>query len=144
MSSDRAQRRLQILPPGDYVLTIDLSPKFAVYQRSGIRIGAGETVELTAVLQVAGIVESVTVQANADMSPRTSGMESRFGVALAASEPTPGSATVKDEYNGAPERSFPARAPDSHVRPPKSTRRVEADIVRVSQRRSFRKATMSA
>jgi len=79
ISSDRGQWRLQILPPGDYVLTIDLSPKFAVYQRSGIHIGAGETVELTAVLQVAGIVESVTVQANPDMNPRTSGMESRFG-----------------------------------------------------------------
>jgi hypothetical protein len=79
MSSDRGQWRLPILPPGDYELTIDLSPRFAVYRRSAIRIGAGETVELTAVLQVAGIVESVTVQANADMNPRTSGMESRFG-----------------------------------------------------------------
>ena len=78
-SSDRGYWRLPILPPGEYALTVDLAPRFDVYQHDSIRLGAGETIDLTVVLRVAGIAESVTVQGNSDMNPRTSGLESRFG-----------------------------------------------------------------
>jgi hypothetical protein len=77
VSSDRGQWRLPLLPPGEYVLTVDLSPKFAVHRQDAIRLGGGETIELSVVLRVAGVVESVTVQG--ETAPRTSGMESRFG-----------------------------------------------------------------
>jgi hypothetical protein len=78
-SSDRGQWRLQVLPPGEYVLNVELAPRFAVYQQDAIRVGGGETIELMVVLQLAGIAESVVVQGNAELIPRTSGMETRFG-----------------------------------------------------------------
>jgi len=76
-SSDRGQWRLPLMPPGEYVLTVDLSPKFAVHRQDAIRLGGGETIEISVVLRVAGVVESVTV--HGETAPRTSGMESRFG-----------------------------------------------------------------
>jgi hypothetical protein len=87
-SSDRGQWRLQFLPPGEYALTVDLAPSFAVYRQASIRIGAGETIELTVVLQLPGVAESVIVQGNAEMNPRTSGMESRFGPGFIRLVPT--------------------------------------------------------
>ena len=77
LSSDRGQWRIQILPPGAYVVTVESAPRFTVFRQGAVRLGAGETVELTVILQVAGVTESVTVQA-AETNSRTSGMESRF------------------------------------------------------------------
>ncbi len=77
LSSDRGQWRIQILPPGAYVVTVESAPRFTVFRQGAVRLGAGETVELTVILQVAGVAESVTVQA-AETNSRTSGMESRF------------------------------------------------------------------
>ncbi len=77
-SSDRGQWRLPVLPPGSYVLTVEVAPAFAIYREEGISIGGGETVELTVALRLAGVAESITVQSGSDISTRTSGIETRF------------------------------------------------------------------
>ena len=78
ISSDRGQWRFQVLPPGTYVLIVD-APAFAAYREEAIRIGGGETVELTVALRLAGVAESITVEASSEISTRTSGIETRFG-----------------------------------------------------------------
>ena len=78
-TSDRGQWRLQVLPPGTYVLTVEVAPAFATYREESIRVGGGETVELTVVLRLAGVAESITVQPSSDITTRTSGLETRFG-----------------------------------------------------------------
>jgi len=87
-SSDKGQWRLQVLPPGQYVLTVERTPTFAAHHEEAIRIGAGETVERIVVLTLAGVAESVTVRGNADMNPRTSGIETRFGPDFIRAVPT--------------------------------------------------------
>lgn len=78
-SSDRGQWRFSVLPPGEYVLTIELAPTFTTYRQSGVTVGAGETLERPIVLQLAGVAESVDVAA-ADLGlTRTSGIQTRFG-----------------------------------------------------------------
>src|SRR5205814_6682813 len=77
--SEKGQWRLQVLPPGDYLLIVETTPKFALYRDARITIGAGETVERTAVLQLAGITESIVVRGNSEINRRTSGLETRFG-----------------------------------------------------------------
>ena len=67
-----------MLPPGLYVLTVDVGPAFAVSRDAEVSVGAGETVELTVVLTLAGVSESITVQPSSEISTRTSGIESRF------------------------------------------------------------------
>jgi hypothetical protein len=78
-SSDRGQWRLHVLPPGIYVLTVEVSPALATYREAGIRIGGGETVEITVGLRLAGVAESITVEPGSELSTRTSGLETRFG-----------------------------------------------------------------
>jgi hypothetical protein len=75
----RRQWRFPFLPPGKYVLTVEVLPRFKTHQQEAISIGAGETLDVTVVLKVAGVAESITVQANADIVPRTSGIDARFG-----------------------------------------------------------------
>lgn len=77
-SSDRGQWRLHVLPPGTYALTVEVSPAFVTHREAGIRIGGGETVEITVVLRLVGLAESITVQPGAEISTRTSGLETRF------------------------------------------------------------------
>jgi hypothetical protein len=78
VSNARGQWRLPVLPPGEYVLTVDASPRFSTYRGDNIRIGAGQSVEVAVVLQVAGVTESVTVRPD-ETSAVSSGMETRFG-----------------------------------------------------------------
>lgn len=75
-SDYRGQWRLPVLPPGEYELSVDLSPKFTSYRRSGIHIGGGETVDAAVVLQITGI--AMEVDATAGITPRTSGLDTRF------------------------------------------------------------------
>jgi hypothetical protein len=79
LSNDKGQWRFPLLPPGHYAVTVDLPPKFAAYAKAGVIVGAGETVDLAVVLQLAGVSETVTVEANADINSRSSGFETRFG-----------------------------------------------------------------
>src|SRR5689334_20196023 len=87
-TSDRGQWRLQFLPPGKYMLTVELAPRFAVHREEAISVGGGETVVRDAVLTPAGIAESVTVRPSSDLNPRATGVETRFGPDFIRSVPT--------------------------------------------------------
>jgi hypothetical protein len=86
-SSDRGQWRFPVLPPGTYVLTI-AAPRFADYREEAIAVGGGDTIERMVVLAVAGVAESVTVRADAELHQRTSGIETRFGPEFIRTVPT--------------------------------------------------------
>ena len=60
-TDEKGQLRFQALAPGLYVLDIE-APGFSPYHEEGIRIGAGATIERTAVLKLAGLAESVVVE----------------------------------------------------------------------------------
>jgi hypothetical protein len=78
VSDGRGQWRLPVLPPGGYVLTAEAGSQFERYRHENIRIGAGESVEVVVVLQLAGVSESITVRST-EIRPLTSGIETRFG-----------------------------------------------------------------
>src|SRR5215216_2175556 len=61
VTNEKGQLRFAALPPGSYVMDIELGG-FATLHEEDIRIGAGATVERTAVLKLAGVEESVVVQ----------------------------------------------------------------------------------
>ena len=78
-TNDKGQLRFPLLPPGTYVLDIELSG-FAPFHEADIQIGAGATLERTAVLKLAGIAESVVVEGlGSRIEARGSGVETRFG-----------------------------------------------------------------
>ena len=79
MANDKGQWRFHLLPPGTYALTVDLPPRFATYSKGDLAIGAGDTVDLTVVLPLAGVAETVTVAADQGPSSRSTGLETRFG-----------------------------------------------------------------
>lgn len=79
LSNDKGQWRFPLLPPGHYTVSVELPPKFAAYEKASLSVGAGETVDLAVVLQLAGVSEAVTVEADADINSRSSGFETRFG-----------------------------------------------------------------
>jgi TonB dependent receptor/Carboxypeptidase regulatory-like domain len=79
ITNDHGQLRFQALPPGQYVLDIELRG-FASYHEEDIEIGAGSTIERTAVLKLAGVEQSVVVQgAGSRIEARDSGFATRFG-----------------------------------------------------------------
>ncbi len=72
-TNDRGQLRFPALPPGWYVLEVDM-PGFATLREPGILIAAGATIERTAVLTVAGLAVSVAVEgAGAHLDARNPG-----------------------------------------------------------------------
>src|ERR1700704_4014362 len=60
-TNEKGQLRFPVLPPGSYLLEIEL-PGFATYREEDVRIGASATLERTAVLKLAGVAESITVE----------------------------------------------------------------------------------
>jgi len=79
VTNDGGQLRFLALPPGLYVLIIERQG-FGTYREDAIRIGAGATIERTAVLKVAGLAESVVVEgAGSRIEARDSGVGTRFG-----------------------------------------------------------------
>ena len=78
-SSESGQFRLHVLPPGRYAVTVEVGPAYAVHRQVNIPVGAGETVELTVMLRLAHIAESITVTPDSEVRARTSGLETRFG-----------------------------------------------------------------
>lgn len=79
ITNDRGQLRFPTLPPGSYVLDIELTG-LSSYHEEDIRIGASATLERTIVLDVAGIADSVVVRgASSRIEARSSGIETRFG-----------------------------------------------------------------
>jgi TonB dependent receptor/Carboxypeptidase regulatory-like domain len=79
-TDDKGQLRFQTLPPGPYALDIELDG-FAGYHEDDIRIGAGATIERTAILSVAGLAESVVVEGTGSrIDARAPGFGTRFGL----------------------------------------------------------------
>ena len=78
-TNEKGQVRFSALPPGPYVLDIAMSG-FAPLHEEDVRIGAGAAIERTAVLNVAGVAESVVVEGpGSRIEARGSGFETRFG-----------------------------------------------------------------
>jgi hypothetical protein len=77
-TNEKGQLRFPALPPGSYTLEVEMSG-FTRYRDASIRVGAGSTIERTAVLSLAGIAESLTVEGLASrIEARGSGLETRF------------------------------------------------------------------
>ena len=77
-------------------------PGFAAYHEADIRIGAGATIERTAVLKLAGLAESVVVEgAGSRVEARGSGVETRFGMESLRTIPTR-RASMFDSIRAAP------------------------------------------
>jgi hypothetical protein len=77
-TSARGQLRFASLPPGLYVMEIQM-PGFMPYREGGIYIGAGATLERTAVLSVNGVADSIVVEgAGSSMEARDAGLATRF------------------------------------------------------------------
>jgi TonB-dependent receptor-like protein/carboxypeptidase family protein len=78
-TNDRGQLRFPALPPGVYVLDIEVHG-FKAYHEDSVRIGIGATVERTVVLDLVNVKESVTVQGSGSrLEARGSGFETSFG-----------------------------------------------------------------
>ncbi|MGB2715437.1 MAG: carboxypeptidase-like regulatory domain-containing protein, partial [Vicinamibacterales bacterium] len=78
-TNEKGRLRFPALPPGLYLLDIE-AQGFRAYHEEHIRIAAGATIERTAVLNVAGIEESLVVEgAGSRIEARGSGFETRFG-----------------------------------------------------------------
>jgi len=78
-TNEKGQLRFPALPPGPYVLDIELQG-FTTYHEEGIGVGAGATIERTAVLKLAGVAESVVVEgAGSRIDARDPGFGTRFG-----------------------------------------------------------------
>ena len=78
-TNERGQLRFPALPPGRYSLVIE-KDGLATLRENDILIGAGATLERTAVLRVAGMAESVVVEgAGSRIEARNPGFGTRFG-----------------------------------------------------------------
>ncbi len=78
-TNEKGQLRFSSLPPGPYVIDIEMEG-FGSYHEEDIGIGAGATIERTAVLTLAGLAESVVVEgAGSRIEARGSGFATRFG-----------------------------------------------------------------
>lgn len=77
-SNDKGQWRFPILPPGQYALTVELAPGFAVH-REEVNVGAGETRDRSIVLQLADVAQSIEVEGASTINAWGSGVETRFG-----------------------------------------------------------------
>jgi hypothetical protein len=79
-TNEKGQLRFPALAPGIYVLDIE-HQGFATYRENGIAIGAGATIERTAVLTLAGVAESMVVEgAGSRIEARDAGFGARFGL----------------------------------------------------------------
>ena len=78
-TNERGHFRFPALPSGRYSLVIEMAG-WATLQEDGLAIGAGATIERTAVLRLAGLAESVVVEgAGSKIDARDPGVVTRFG-----------------------------------------------------------------
>src|SRR5215831_18801027 len=78
-TNEKGQLRFPILPPGTYVVDIELAG-FAPYHEEELRVGPSTTLERTVVLKLSGLAESITVEGSGSrIEARSSGFETRFG-----------------------------------------------------------------
>jgi hypothetical protein len=88
VTNQQGQWRFPALPPGTYVLEVTMAG-FAPLHIEDIDIGAGGTIERTVVLNVAGIAESIVVEAvGSRIDARNPGIGTRFGPEALAAIPT--------------------------------------------------------
>ena len=100
-TNERGQLRFPALPPGAYVLDIELEG-FAALHVEDIRIGPGATIEVTEVMTLAGVAQSVVVEgAGSRIEARGSGYETRVGTEDLETIPTR-RANMFDLLKGAP------------------------------------------
>ena len=79
VTNEKGQLRFPALPPGSYVLTIEMQG-FVSFREGDIRIGSGATIERTVVLTMAGLAESVVVEGEGSrLDARDPGFGTRFG-----------------------------------------------------------------
>ncbi len=77
-TNERGQLRFQALPPGPYLLEIEMQG-FAPYREENVELGAGATIDRSVVLKLQGLAEAVVVEAGSRIEARGSGFETRFG-----------------------------------------------------------------
>jgi len=78
-TNETGQLRFPALPSGSYALDIE-AQGFSTYHEGDISIGAGATIERTAVLHVGTVAESVVVEGRgSNLEARGSGFGTRFG-----------------------------------------------------------------
>jgi hypothetical protein len=78
-TNERGQLRFPSLPPGMYVLDIEVQG-FQAYRELDIRIGAGATIERLPVLTLAGLAQSLVVDGTGSrIDARDPGFGTRFG-----------------------------------------------------------------
>ena len=88
VTNHKGQWRFPDLSPGSYALEVTM-PGFAPLRIEDIDIGAGATIERTVVLNVAGIAESIVVEAaGSRIDARNPGIGTRFGPEALAVIPT--------------------------------------------------------
>ena len=87
-TNEKGQLRFAVLPPGLYVLDIAIEG-FVTYHEEDIPIGAGATIERTAVLTLGGFAQSVVVQGSGSrIEARNPGFGTRFGAEDLTALPT--------------------------------------------------------
>ena len=86
--NEKGQWRFPVLAPGVYVLVVELAAGFAAYREEGISIGAGASIDRPVVLKLAGVAQSISVEAGSSVESRSSGLETRFGPDYLATIPT--------------------------------------------------------
>jgi hypothetical protein len=87
-TDDNGELRFPALSPGLYVLDIEMQG-FAPLHVPDILIGAGDTIERTAVLNVAGLKESIVVEVSGSrIDARDPGLRTRFGAEELGAIPT--------------------------------------------------------
>jgi TonB dependent receptor/Carboxypeptidase regulatory-like domain len=88
MTNDRGQLRFPLLPPGTYVVDVELTG-FAPYHEEDLLIGPGTTLERTVVLKLEGVAESIVIEGSGSrIEARGSGIETRFGADYLRTIPT--------------------------------------------------------
>ena len=87
-TNEKGQLRFLVLPPGRYVLEIEM-PGFAAWREADILIGAGATLDRTAVMTLGARAESVVVEGSR-LDARNPGVGVSFGPELLSAIPTRG------------------------------------------------------
>src|SRR5215813_13180015 len=75
ITDERGQFRFVSLPAGQYALQVDLA-SFAAYHEDDISINVQATFERTVILKVAGIAESISVEAGTTVDRQRTGFAS--------------------------------------------------------------------
>jgi hypothetical protein len=78
VTNDKGQFRVVSLASGEYSLEVELAD-FAMYREDHISIDVQASVERRVILKVAGITESLSVQAGTFLDQQRTGLASRFG-----------------------------------------------------------------